>query len=133
MGLGLAEERGGRDSDRDLWAAIPDRTLETDPHEYVSHIVDDSPFGGLLWREMNMLIRRAKLTMPQERAFRAYLLGWNLEEIGTAFSTTYQAQGRHIFIAKRKVLGVPYRGVVTVCIESQGWDALREAMRQRGK
>ncbi len=124
--LGLAEDRTG--IDENYWESLPDDLSGTSASDYVSYIVEQGPFGGLLWREMNALIRSSHLTLRQEQVLRFYLLGYSDDEIATVLCVTQQTVNEHRLAAMSKCEKKKFRGLITVTIEAHGWESLRTVM-----
>ncbi len=132
----LAEDRVGRHyedniaTNASLWHDEPDRT-GPDPRDYVSYLVDGSPFECLLWREIRIIEKRSRMTDWQKAAFESHLRGLTIRETAELYQRSASTIQQHLDVAFIKARSVPHRGVLTVMIEELGWPAVREALADK--
>jgi DNA-binding NarL/FixJ family response regulator len=102
-----------------------------DPQDYVSYLVDGSPFEHLLWREIKITMKRAHLTVWQRAVFQLTLQGFSLRQIGVFYGRSHITIKQHLDAAYEKMEKISHRGVLTVMIEELGWPAVRESLAEK--
>lgn len=107
-----------------------------DPGNHISYLCDDPRVCGLLWREVQRMVRWATrrrrgvnaLTQHQVLVLECYLLGHTDAEIADRLMISRQAVWASRQEALRKIDGYKprERGLLTVMIEEMGWSQVRE-------
>ena len=113
------------------WAEPPDDPLKSDPRDYVSFIIDGSPFERLLWREIKHIERRTRMTDWQSAVFECYLRGLTIRETASVYQRAESTIHYHLRAAFAKAERFPHRGLLTVMIEELGWPAVKETLADK--
>ena len=113
------------------WAEPPDDPLRPDPRDYVSFIIDGSPFERLLWREIKHIERRTHMTDWQSAVFECYLRGLSIRETAAVYQRTESTIHYHLRAAFARAERFPNRGLLTVMIEELGWTAVKETLADK--
>ena len=87
-------------------------------------------FAGLLWVEINKIERKSKMTARQAQVFDWHLRGYTGSEIAEVLDVSHEAVSDSLKLAFVKANRVPHRGLVTVILESFGWDAIRQVLSE---
>lgn len=113
-----------------LWAKLQPRG-----NDYVSELRDGTPMAGLIWEEAHRIMRDARLTGYQSAIFRVWLQGWDPTTIGVMFPNPETGEARDpttirecILASLKKISKLKHLGLLTVMIESQGWQPVRDYM-----
>lgn len=111
--------------------STPPILFNPDKREYVTHVIDGGPFERLLWREIKHIEKKARMTEWQQWVFECHLRGLSIAETATVCDRAKSTIQHHLDAAFEKALGVKYRGMLTVMIETMGWPAVREALADK--
>ena len=101
------------------------------PLDYVSHLVDGSPFERLLWLEIKLMERSTHMTDWQRAAFESYLRGESIREAAALYHRTPSTIHQHLHAALAKAETFPHRGLLTCTIEALGWPTMRNVLAGR--
>lgn len=98
---------------------------------YVSFEVDGGPFEGLLKIEIRKLERKANMTHRQALIWEWHLRGLANDQIADVLAIDESTVRQALDVAFAKAEAAEYRGVLTAMVESQGWRAVMELLRDR--
>lgn len=88
--------------------------------------IDITPYQGLLWYEIRLIEKKAKLTYWQAVCFEWYLRGLSLSDIAEQFGRKKSTIQTHIERAIEKLDKVKHVGLITVLVSQFGWLAVSE-------
>lgn len=116
-----------RDVDIEELADTDSRRFEVEPPD------GESPFVGLLRAELRQIERKARLTARQAQVFDWRLVhGLSYREIGRMIGISESMVRKHLVVAFAKAGHCRHVGVLTVLVETFGWEAVRAALSERG-
>lgn len=106
ISVGLNPEQYGKA----LWDSAPD---------------DNDSTSGLLWAEIEHICNQAHLDIDDKELITLYFHGWSTRDIAMIKQVSHVT----IFNREKQVLAkmsrVKWRGLITVLVESQGWEGLK--------
>lgn len=106
ISVGLHPEQYGEP----LWESAPD---------------DNDSCSGLLWADIYDICRRARLDLRDTEIIAMYFRGFSTREIAKMFNLSHVT----IYNREQEILArmskVKWRGLITVMVETHGWEALR--------
>lgn len=97
--------------------------------KYVSCELDDdepSDFEALLWREIRVIAKKARLTPWQSTCWQWHLRKFSNTEIAYVFGCDESTIRDTLDRVYQKVPQINHRGLITVMIEELGWEQVRE-------
>lgn len=92
---------------------------------------DDGAATGLIWREIEHLSKRAKLTLRQEEAVQLHFKGFTYEEISVALNVSRPTAYECLQKALSKMSGLKHKGLLTCVFEATGWDGVYYVLQGR--
>ena len=112
------------------WADEGDH-FRPDPAEYVSYLIDGSPFERLLWLEIRRIEQHTHMTQWQIGVFECYLRGLSIRDTCAIYRRSPATIHQHLQAAVEKAETFPHRGLLTCMIETLGWPTVRECLARR--
>ena len=107
---------------------------QSEESPYIPEITCDcngSPFPRLVLQEVRRLQRQVHLTTLQANVFEWYVVrGLTFEQIATALCISKATAWEHFRASVKKIKKIPYVGLLTVEIETFGWQHVREMLAE---
>jgi predicted DNA-binding protein YlxM (UPF0122 family) len=97
---------------------------------YVSCKRDNTPFEALLWVEVRKIQKQTHMTAWQAECFEWYLMGYSLQETADVLGSSRQNIHEHLTRAFSKAKKYRNRGLVTVQVETFGFELAMKCMRE---
>lgn len=113
------------------WFNVDEDGFRPDPRDYVSVLIDGSPFERLLWREIRHIEKYTQMTEWQQAVFECYLRGLTNVEIAVFFHRDESTIRQHLSYAQAKAETFPNRGLLTTMIETLGWRVVGESLADK--
>jgi DNA-binding CsgD family transcriptional regulator len=89
---------------------------------------DITPYSGLLWAEIRIVMKQAHLSAWQAIVFEWWVKGFTLSEIATILQRSKSTIQVHLQRALTKIKSVPYIGLITTLIETFGFQSVRDTL-----
>jgi DNA-binding NarL/FixJ family response regulator len=103
----------------------------TNSGDYVGPAADATPFERLLWKEVRLIEKRAHMTDWQAIVWEWHLRGFSNIQIAEFFNKSESTVRQHLDSAFKKAEEVSNLGMMTVIVETLGFDAMRELAAER--